>query len=360
LLLVGCGRIGFDSRTGDAGTGDDGTPAAAFLAGYDRRKEIRIAPLIDTDVADVPINVTMEEATDLAASARADGTDFVVTAADGVTVIGHEVVSWTPSPGKLDMWIRIPTLSGSATTVAYLYYGGAQQTPSGAWPPLYRGVWHMNSAGGIWNDSASDNDAVQNNAAARPTDDGGIAGNAARLDGIDDSIEVPDQPNGLLDFGTTSFAYSLWVNVTQTENEFDVVMTKGAFDPNQPGYDMELGANDWEALLADGTTGFGARFGTASQFVGQGWFQLLAVVDRGAGELRAYVNGQFTANDDISTMGSVDNDLPLQFGRDVDFYRGLLDEVRIYKDIPELERLAIERANFKERDRIVVLPEEQR
>lgn len=360
LLLMGCGRIGFDSRPGDGAPGDDSSPPmAAFLDGYDQRRAILVSPLIDIDMTDVPISVTIEDATDIAARARSDATDFVVTAGDGLTVIGHEIVSWEPSAGRLDMWIRIPALSGSGTTVAFLYYGGAQHTPERVWGDLYRGVWHMNDAGGgRWPDSANGNDAVQATANRQPAMAAGLVGSAVDLDGVDDFITVPDQPS--LDFGMSSFAYSVWVNVTQTENEFDVVLTKGGFDATAAGYDMELGDNDWEALLADGTTGFGARFGTASQFVGKGWFQLLAVVDRGAGKLRAYVDGEFTADDDISGMGSVDNNFPLEMGRSIDFYRGLLDEVRIYDGVPDLARLAIERANFRERDRIVVLPEEQR
>ncbi|HMA05515.1 MAG TPA: DUF2341 domain-containing protein, partial [Methanomicrobiales archaeon] len=80
--------------------------------------------------------------------AQSDGDDIVFTDSGGTTVLPHEIESFTKSSGALVAWVKLPTVSSSANTDIYLYYGNSstasQQNASGVWDSNYRGVWHMN------------------------------------------------------------------------------------------------------------------------------------------------------------------------------------------------------------------------
>src|SRR5271157_507514 len=56
------------------------------------------------------------------AQAKSDGSDLLVTAADGVTVIPSWTETWNPSSQQASIWVKVPTIPVGGTTV-YLYYG---------------------------------------------------------------------------------------------------------------------------------------------------------------------------------------------------------------------------------------------
>lgn len=81
------------------------------------------------------------------------GYDIAFTAADGVTVLPHEVEAYDGSLGRLVAWVRLDALSKSADTTLYVYYGASgftEQTsdPTGVWDSGYLGVWHMAQSAG--------------------------------------------------------------------------------------------------------------------------------------------------------------------------------------------------------------------
>jgi hypothetical protein len=59
----------------------------------------------------------------LAAVAQSSGNDILFTASDGVGKLNHQIESYTASTGRLIAWVQIPTLSTTADTVIYIYYG---------------------------------------------------------------------------------------------------------------------------------------------------------------------------------------------------------------------------------------------
>ena len=80
-----------------------------------------------------------------------NGWDISFRASDGITKLDFEVEKYTSSPGSgtLVAWVRIPTLSTSADTDIYIYYGNpdvacSQENPAGVWGANYKGVWHLN------------------------------------------------------------------------------------------------------------------------------------------------------------------------------------------------------------------------
>jgi len=57
--------------------------------------------------------------------AQSDGGDILFTAGDGVTKLDHEIEKYDPATGELVAWVEVSSLSGSADTGLYIYYGNS-------------------------------------------------------------------------------------------------------------------------------------------------------------------------------------------------------------------------------------------
>ena len=81
------------------------------------------------------------------------GSDIVFTAIDGVTPLNYEIEYYNPATGQLIAWVKIPSLSATASTVIYEYFGNpsapapALSWAQGAWDSNFMGVWHLSQ---IW------------------------------------------------------------------------------------------------------------------------------------------------------------------------------------------------------------------
>lgn len=75
---------------------------------------------------------------------QTDGGDIVFTSADGTTQLDHQIESYNAATGELVVWVEIPTLSATADTELFLYYGNAgavnQWNDAGTWDASYAGV----------------------------------------------------------------------------------------------------------------------------------------------------------------------------------------------------------------------------
>jgi RHS repeat-associated protein len=70
----------------------------------------------------------------------------------GLTKLDHELEQYNPVTGKVIAWVRIPTLSHTADTVLYVFYGNpsvtaSQQNPTDVWDSNYQAVYHLANAG---------------------------------------------------------------------------------------------------------------------------------------------------------------------------------------------------------------------
>ena len=60
--------------------------------------------------------------------AQTDGYDLRVTASDGTTLLPFWVESWNNTGTKAWVWVKVPTLPASGSTILYLYYGNTSAT----------------------------------------------------------------------------------------------------------------------------------------------------------------------------------------------------------------------------------------
>src|SRR5437867_11727809 len=88
--------------------------------------------------------------TDLQSKAQSTGNDILFTSSDGTTKLSHEIEKYVSSTGELVAWVKVPSVSSSAATVIYMYYGYAsaanQQNVVNTWDANFKAVWHLKEA----------------------------------------------------------------------------------------------------------------------------------------------------------------------------------------------------------------------
>ncbi len=82
------------------------------------------------------------------ADCEPDGSDIRFFAADGTTVLAHEIDTWNPEGDSL-VWVKLPALAAN-TTFDLSYGDPSAATASGnVWAASgYEGVWHLGEANG--------------------------------------------------------------------------------------------------------------------------------------------------------------------------------------------------------------------
>lgn len=215
---------------GSTGTGDAfaakfaPTDAAWYDNAWQYRKQLTIdAALVDANQVNFSLLVHFPSDAELAAAARADGFDLLFTDDDGTTKLDHDIETFVSATGELAAWVRIPELPATFHKHLYLYYGNAsasdQQNTTGARDANHIALWHLheNPANGV----AGHQDATGNNKNGTPQDFDGTASSTTNgtgkisggntLDGIDDTVEIPDGPAWALN-STGQYTWEMWVN----------------------------------------------------------------------------------------------------------------------------------------------------
>lgn len=121
---------------------------AWYNPSWTKRKKITID---NTKVAgtesNFPVLINLASDSDLSASARSDGFDILFTSSDEVTKLDHEIEKYVTGTGQLVAFVRVPSLSGSADTDLYMYYGnsgsGDQSNKTGVWDSNFWAVYHL-------------------------------------------------------------------------------------------------------------------------------------------------------------------------------------------------------------------------
>ena len=136
---------------------------------------------------------------------KADGSDIVLTAADGTTKLSRELVHIDTVLKTMELHVKLPTVDAGSDTNFYLYFGNAaaaETNDPATWSADYAGVWHLDEAAGNAIDATGNgySGTMQNGVIQGVA---GAIGKGVDLDGSNDYI------NAAINKGTST-TFSLW------------------------------------------------------------------------------------------------------------------------------------------------------
>ena len=265
--------------------------------------------------------------------------------------LDHEIElfnkSYDDTYAQLIAWVRIPRLSNTSLTI-YMYYGNAtmssRQNPTGVWDSFYKGVWHLSELSGYAFDSTSYGTS------------GGVSGTVTRgstgkADGAYDfgsngQINFGDPSDDHLDFGTSSFTISFWINFDDATGNYQIPLYKGATTSFEDGYDFET---NWagESLTFRICEGANLAESPPIDFDYDNWMYITGIVDRTSNRIRIFKDGlQVGSGNSIATVGNIDSDKELfvsfaDANMEID---GLMDEIRVMDIGIDQDRLPLNTA----------------
>jgi hypothetical protein len=313
-------------------TGKPAKATAAWMdASWAHRSQITIAhgkigsggttntPVLLTE-ANMPANLWTE--------ALASGADLRMTASDGTTEINFELVTFTPGTPKMELWFLASSLSSSADTNFYLYWGNsgasakAASWGQGVWTTAgYTAVYHLKedrAAGdgtAIYTDSTGNNHAGLDYVSATGKD--GIVGAGQNFTGgsTNDYINLPTIPS------QTVWTVSCWFKRGTTDSQERQIWTNAPALSYGPG--MTVAGSKllmWDGTYIQGTT----TLDSTSWYYG-------AYTRPSSGNKLLYVNGQQEASQAIGIYGMTagTNTIGFNPADTARRWAGALDECRI-------------------------------
>jgi hypothetical protein len=128
-----------------------GESAAWYNSSWARRQSITIDyTQVVGDLIDFPILLTEANVqTSLFSHANSDGSDIVITSSDGVTRLKRELVEFHNVSHKMELYVKVTSLSSSADKTLYIYYyNSSASVPNDydTWDSHYIMVQHMEDA----------------------------------------------------------------------------------------------------------------------------------------------------------------------------------------------------------------------
>lgn len=260
--------------------------------------------------------------------AKADGTDIVITAGDGVTKLNHEIVEFDPSGKKLEIWVRLPSVASSIDTTLYVYYGNAVHTET------YDGsVWtsydYVSHDGGQTDSTG----AVSSTTYGSPVETDGVTGKAYRF---------PDAGD-IHDTGLQTINYPLTFQTWVKPESFTGPFVLGNFNTSAEDMTLYTQSSQW---VFEAENGGGAHaFGTVNQ---NAWNHLTVTIDNLFN--KTYHNGSYIgAISSGGATGTIDSGDTVKIndkGDTVNTAGGItVDEIRFFNGVLSDDHIIAEYTN---------------
>ncbi len=308
---------------------------AIGLANWRYRKQIAIdAGLVSATENNFPVLINLSSDTDLRDDAQSSGNDilFALSSVDWATGdnsarLDHEIELYTSASGELVAWVRIPTLSGSADTELYMYYGhsscGSQENAEDVWDSNYRLVQHLSETSGTHDDSTTnDLDGTAYGGATQKAT--GKIGGAVDFDGDNDYVECPTTG---LPTGNANRTMSGWAYIDQWSATESFFFGYGSFGSYDEVYEF-YGRNSTDVLVF---TQWGEDV-VGSTLTQDNWHYVVAV--NSGDNITIYLDGEQDGTGTL-TLNTTTSGNDLYMGRiegsygDTRKLDGMVDEVRV-------------------------------
>src|SRR6266478_5356994 len=262
---------------------------------------------------------------------NANGYDILFAAdANGLNPLPFEQENYSPSTGAIVYWVKLPTVSHTADTVFYLFYGNSsisanQSNKTVVWDANYKGVWHLPNGSNLSGaDSTSNASNLTNNnitAATSGQIDGAASFNGSNNYLSNTSLSIP---------AGSSITISFWNYVTSSNVQPSAAFTIGGSDnPNR--ISAHAPWSDGTLYFEIGNYSGGGRISTSySSYVGS-WTHVVLEYNTANTTHYIYLNGSLAAS-------NVNSSAPqnAQTGIDIGawpsssyYHRGSIDEFRV-------------------------------
>ncbi|MEM9325576.1 MAG: DUF2341 domain-containing protein [Bacteroidota bacterium] len=316
-----------------------------FIDGYSYRMKLTIPaanvsgtdPLVDFPLLVDITNDSIKSEANGGHVVNDNGYEFKFTTLAG-SDLNYERETYDEVNGQLRAWVKIPSLSATANTEIFLYYGNctalSDPNSTDTWANAYRAVWHMdevNPVDATANGFNLTNQGTANNTSAQ------IGSGRAFTRSESDYLDLPGT-NNLIN-GVSQVTMSAWIN-TSDRNDAQVIFGTSINGSANSRASMEIITGS-EAINVGGRADDTNAFRSVQETTGSiqnndQWYYVAGVIDYSTGFIYIYVDGVLTesglrsfnatatsgTNSTHAAIGSEDNG-----GNN--FFGGSIDEVRV-------------------------------
>lgn len=281
------------------------------------------------------------------AFASPNGADLRFADSSGTRELPYEIDQWNDSNGVSSVWVQVPQLSSTNTSIwAYWGNGSATSPPAyttngAVWEPAaflslpgYNVVYHLKENGFPYRDSTL-NYLSTNGIAPESID--GLIGNGELFDGASTYLDA-----GTANLGNM-FTMSAWVNLSPNNSSCQTIWANQRGGFGSPGFSLFVNffQSTNQAVLLDAGDGTnGSEQSTATGLVSYGqWHFISAGLNGTNGSVAFYVDGtpapvvsgkpaptDFITNADLNLGCFTNKSL---------FFNGTMDEARIHAGIDD-------------------------
>ena len=231
---------------------------------------------------------------------NSNGYDIIFRSSDDSTPLNHEVEYYGSSSGTLVAWVSIPTLSNSADTSIYMYYGNSAITsatanPNGVWDANFKGVWHLPNGTTL---SATDSTSNANNGTASSvTATTGQIDGAGSFNGIGGGSNVNVGSKTNLDFTTQPITAEAWINTSDVTKSENPIFYHADGPNNKIMWGAEIN-NKNLVITATINGGIWTQYTSTSNGITSNntWYHVVCVIDLPNQQVTFYVNGSKLGN----------------------------------------------------------------
>jgi hypothetical protein len=296
-----------------------GSSPSWYDPGWSYRKKLTIDNTkVPADQTNFPVLVSLASDSDLAAKAQnapTAGYDILFTSSNGTSKLSHEIEKFDDTTGELVAWVELSSLSSSADTEFYMYYGNAsagnQQDVPGTWSNSFDAVYHLHDD---FAESSGNHAVATNNGSADSSD--GLAADGQNFNGSSHYIDTNFSSNYA---SSSSFTWSGWFRPNSVNGSDDIlgIEDRGAGDDSE----IRLAIRDNVApsgeadsydvwIRPDGSGSYSASIAVTDPEDGN-WHY--AVLQRDGSTARLYYDGGEVDSDAVGT-GAINFPVTLLIG----------------------------------------------
>lgn len=258
---------------------------------------------------------------------KSDGTDILFTI-DNSTKLSHEIEKYDGVAGTLVTWVKVPSLSATANTTIYTYFGNSsasdQQDITGTWGSNYKGVWHLHSD--LLDATSNNNDGTNVNS----TNGTGKMADGQSFDGVDDKVSVANSASLK---PTSGLTLSGWIkrNGAQVSWAKPVWFGQNLSGPWGP-YGFEFNdASDTQLNFHIASSSTSYDISSSTSLSDATWYYITGTYD--GSNVRYYINGSSQGSTAATfTIGNYDTTYGLGIGDNAHSdspFKGTIDELRV-------------------------------